>query len=268
MIDETTRCYRHPDRAAATGCQRCDRPICTADMHSASVGFHCPECVAETPQQVYRPQDLRFQPQVTIALIAVNVLVYLVQQGDNLITSDGLLFGPAVADGQYWRLLTSGFLHGSIFHIGFNMYLLWMLGRPLEKAFGTVKYLLLYFGSLFGGSAAVMFFNWNAPTLGASGAVLGLAGAMGAIYAARGFDIRQSPAFGLVVLNLLLPLLVPGISFWGHFGGVAAGALMASALIWLPERKQLPERLAVPLAAVIIVGLVGLGLFGAQAGLA
>lgn len=264
MIDETTTCYLHPDRVAATGCQRCGRPICAADMRQAAVGFHCPRCVADGGQQVYRARDLQFQPQITIALIAINVLAYLAQQSSAGLTGDGLLFGPAVVDGEYWRLLTGGFLHGSLIHIGFNMYLLWLLGRPLEQAFGSVKYLLMYFGSLFGGSAAVMFFNWGTPTLGASGAVLGLAGAMGAIYAARGFDVRQSPAFGLVMINLFLPLLIPRISFWGHFGGVAAGALVAFTLVWLPERKYIPSSAAVPLTVVVVAAMAALGVVGAQ----
>lgn len=266
MIDETTTCYLHPDRPAATGCQRCGRPICSGDMRQAAVGFHCPRCVANDGQRVYRARDLQFQPQVTIGLIALNVLAYFAQQGSVGVTNDGLLFGPAVVDGEYWRLLTGGFLHGSLIHIGFNMYLLWLLGRPLEQAFGPFKYLLMYFGALFGGSAAVMFFNWGTPTLGASGAVLGLAGAMGAIYAARGFDVRQSPAFGLVVINLLLPVLIPRISFWGHLGGVAAGALVAYTLVWLPERKLIPPGAAVPLTTVVVVALAALGVVGAQVG--
>lgn len=243
-------------------------------MKSASVGFHCPECVKEAGRQVYTPQSLQFQPLATQAIIAVNVVVYFAQQAVSGLTVDGLLFGPLVGEGEWWRLVTSGFLHGSLFHIGFNMYLLWMIGPQLEKAFGRAKFLLLYFGSLFAGAAGVTLFNWDAPTLGASGAVLGLAGAMGAVYQIRGFSFRQSPVFGLVVLNLALPILTSvvdfgfgQISFWGHFGGMAGGAAIAAVLIYLPEKGIIPKNLAVGAAAAAVVGFAVLGLIGAQLGL-
>ncbi len=234
-------------------------------MRPASVGFHCPECVKASGQQVYRPQDLAFQPRVTIALIALNVVAYLYQQSSPTPFDEGVLFGPLVGEGEWWRLVTSAFLHGGIIHIGFNMYLLWMLGRPLEKAFGAVKYLLLYFTSMFGGAAAVTIFDWGAPTLGASGAVLGLAGAMAAVYFARGADVRQSPAFTLVLLNLALPLIIPNVSFWGHLGGVVGGGFAALVLVWLPERKQMPKELAIPVAVGLMVGFAALGVVGGEA---
>ena len=143
-----------------------------------------------------------------------------------------------VQQGQWWRLLTSGFLHGSVLHVGFNMYLLYMLGPELERGFGSVRFALMYFGSLAGGALAVMLFDWDQPTLGASAAVLGLAGSMGIALHERGMKPQQSPVFGLVVLNLALPLLVPGISFWGHFGGVLAGLLIGYLVIWLPARSR------------------------------
>ncbi len=235
-------------------------------MHSASVGFHCPVCVAESGQQVHTPSDLQFQPQATLALIALNVVTFFVQQSST-ITDRGFVSGFTVAQGEWWRLVTSGFLHTSLFHIGFNMYLLWILGPQLERAFGKVKFLLIYFGSMLGGSAAVTFFNWPSGAIGASGAVLGLAGAMGAIYRIRGFDVRQSPVFGLVVLNLALPILTSvvdlgfgRISFWGHLGGMLGGAALAAVLVWLPERGTLPENIAVPAAfgAVAVFGILGL----------
>ena len=121
------------------------------------------------------------------------------------------------------------------------MYLLFMLGPQMEQGFGSLRFSLMYFGSLFGGALAVLIFDFAQPTLGASGAVLGLAGAMFVALWARGVNPRQSPVFGLVILNLALPLLVPGISFWGHFGGVAAGAALAAVLIWLPEKNLMPK---------------------------
>lgn len=178
---------------------------------------------------------------VTLTLIAVNVLLFAGQFAtQDLLTNLGLLHGPSVQAGHYWRILTSGFLHGSILHIGFNMYLLFVLGPQLEQGFGSLRFSMMYFGSLLGGSLAVLLFDFAQPTLGASGAVLGLAGASFMVQWGRGINPAQSPVFGLVVLNLALPLLLPGISFWGHLGGVVFGALMAFVLILLPEKSRTP----------------------------
>ena len=192
-----------------------------------------------------------------MALIAINALLYIGQMSSNGgITNAGLLYGPMVQQGQWWRLLTSGFLHGSVLHVGFNMYLLYMLGPELERGFGSVRFALMYFGSLAGGALAVMLFDWDQPTLGASAAVLGLAGSMGIALHERGMKPQQSPVFGLVVLNLALPLLVPGISFWGHFGGVLAGMLIGYLVIWLPARSQgssAGNTVSIGAAAVVLI---------------
>lgn len=176
---------------------------------------------------------------VTLTLIGLNLLLFIGQYlTQDLITNFGLLYGPAVEDGQYWRIITSGFLHGGVIHLAFNMYLLFMMGPELESNLGSRRFFLMYFGALIGGSLAVLSFGFMQPTLGASGAVLGLAGAMFVALWGRGISFKDSPVFGLVVINLLLPLLVPGISFWGHFGGVVAGGLMAFVMVWLPEKNR------------------------------
>jgi len=200
--------------------------------------------------------------------MGVTIVCYLAQmatQGN--VTNLGVLYGPAVQQGQWWRLLTSGFLHGSLLHIAFNLYLLYMLGPQLERRFGKPLFILMYLGALFGGSLAVMLFDWSQPTLGASAAVLGLAGTMGVALHEQGIKPQQSPVAGLVVLNLALPLLVPGISFWGHFGGVAAGALMGYLLVWLPARS--PGGTAsntVSIGAAAVVVLAALAVFAAIVG--
>lgn len=194
---------------------------------------------------------------VSLGLIVINIGLYLAQMSSgNLITNSGLLYGPAVQGGQWWRLISSGFLHGSLLHVGFNMYLLFMLGPHLERAYGSVRFSLMYAGSLVGGALGVMLFAWDQPTLGASGAVLGLAGAMGIALHERGIGLRQSPVFGLVVLNLALPLLVPGISFSGHFGGVVTGMLLGYLLVWLPARSHgasTGNTLSIGAAAVVLL---------------
>ncbi|MFT4653679.1 MAG: membrane associated rhomboid family serine protease [Patiriisocius sp.] len=177
---------------------------------------------------------------ITLSLMAANILFFAAQFAtQDMLTTMGLLYGPFVQDGQYWRIISSGFLHGSILHIAFNMYLLYMLGPQLEQTLGSLRFSLMYFGSLIGGSLAVLTFGFMQPTLGASGAVLGLAGAMFITLWGRGVSPTKSPVFGLVVLNLGLPLLIPGISFWGHFGGVVGGSVLAFVMVWLPEKSRI-----------------------------
>ena len=206
---------------------------------------------------------------VTLSLIGVNVLLFAGQfLSQDLLTNLALLHGPSVQSGQYWRIITSGFVHGSFIHIGLNMYLLFILGPQLERGFGSLRFSLTYFGSLFGGALAVLLFNFAQPTLGASGAVLGLAGAMFTTMWVHGFKPTNSPVFGLVILNLALPLLlpllsllgiaVPGISFWGHLGGVLAGALIAFVLVWLPSKNRTTlskNSLSQAAAVVVLLGV-------------
>jgi len=197
---------------------------------------------------------------VTLSLIVVNVLAFLAQQATRGgVDQWGVLFGPVVEAGQWWRLLSSGFLHGSLMHIGFNMFLLYALGSQLERGIGSARFALLYFGALFGGALTVMLFDWDQPTLGASGAVLGIAGGFAVALWSQGNDPRKSPIFGLVILNLGLPLLVPGISFWGHFGGVAAGALMAGLLIWWPTKNRALSKSTTLLNGTGALGVLAFG---------
>ncbi len=239
-------------------------------MRSASVGFHCPECVKSSGQKVYRPQDLVTEPRLTYAIIAINVLVFFAQMAtggtstrSGSLTRDGVLFGPLVEDGELWRIVTSGFLHGSIFHIGFNMYLLYIFGSMMERGIGPVRTGLIYAGGLFGGAAGVLLFNFGAPTLGASGAVLGLAAGAGALLATQG-RIEEAKRFAPVVgINVALPLLLPGISLWGHVGGIVGGAAVGVVLALLVKQEQASKAAAfgvvLALAALSFVAAMTLG---------
>lgn len=204
----------------------------------------------------------------SLTLIAITAAIFLAQiSTGGKVTNLGILYGPAVQSGQWWRIVSTGFLHGNMVHIAFNMYLLFVLGPQLERLFGSFRLLLIYFGALVGGSTTVMLFAWNQATLGASGAALGLAGAMGVALYERGVPPQKSPVFGLVILNLALPLLVPGISFWGHFGGIAAGALMGYVLIWLPARSPGATALNwTSLGTATVVVFAALGIFAARMG--
>jgi membrane associated rhomboid family serine protease len=257
VLDDNTMCYRHGDRVAAVSCQRCERPICPSCMTQASVGFHCPECTRSGGQRVVRARDLtNRRPPVTVGLIAINLVAFLLQRSvigpdGSTIGDRGLLFGPLVEDGEWWRVVTSGFLHANLLHIGFNMYALWIFGHPLERALGSVRFALSYLGGLLGGAVAVLVFNFTTPTLGASGAVLGLAGALAAVLWSRGIAITQTSLGGIFILNLALPLLIPRISFWGHFGGIAGGFAVGWLLSWLPDRYGRSMTSAVAAAAVL-----------------
>lgn len=258
LSDETT-CYRHDDRRAAVRCQRCERAICTSCMTPASVGFHCPSCVGEAGQRVIRPRDLQTsRPPAVMAIMAVTVVTFLLQGVviDGLsVEIWGLLVGPWVQDGDWWRVVTAGFLHADLIHIGFNMFMLWILGGGLERALGTTRFVIVYFAGLIGGSLAVLLFNFDSAGLGASGAVLGLAGASVAVLRANGRSIRETPFGGLLLFNLLLPILSPMISFWAHAGGAVFGFVAAWLMVSLPAQLGRPERDGTIAAAALCVVL-------------
>ncbi len=231
-------------------------------MRQASVGFHCPECTTKGAQKVIRPRDLIRRPVVTYTIMGLCVLAYMAQQGTQgtlePVTESGSLLGRLVRDGEWWRIVTSGFLHGGLFHIASNMYALYVFGPMLEQALGRFRFALVYAGGLFGGSLAVLAFNFEKETLGASGAVLGLAGGLAALLAAQGRSIMSTSLGGIFALNLLLPLLIPRISFWGHFGGIAGGFVVAFVLASLPRTIRGPKGMqAAAAAAVAIVVVLG-----------
>jgi membrane associated rhomboid family serine protease len=230
-------------------------------MTPTPVGMRCPEC-ARQRTKVRTAQTLTGEPRATQALIAANVLVFLgvaaggAGLGDNFLASQigqrGALFGPAVADGDFWRILTSGFIHAGPIHIAFNMYLLWILGTLLEPAIGSVRFLLIYFVSLLCGSFGVLLISPNSVAVGASGAVFGLMGAGVMILRNRGIDPRQSGLPLLIGLNLLITFILPGISIGAHIGGLIGGALAALLLFDVPQRVRLPQ-----VAPAVLAGALG-----------
>jgi membrane associated rhomboid family serine protease len=232
-------CYRHPDRRAGVICQRCDRPICPTCMHQASVGFHCPECTRGHRQQVVTARSLRTNPLVTTVLVAANLAIYIgMALSDGGMGSElgewgakGALYGPAVAAGDWWRPITSGFLHINLIHVGFNMFLLWQLGGLLEPAVKRWAFGALYLLSLLGGSFLTLVLDNDAVTVGASGAVFGLMGATFVAMRSRGINPFQTGIGPLIIINLLLTFAIPRISIGGHLGGLVAGAL-GGFILW------------------------------------
>ncbi|MGP3753649.1 rhomboid family intramembrane serine protease [Streptomyces sp. IBSNAI001] len=269
-------CYRHPDRETGIRCTRCDRPICTDCMIEASVGFHCPECVREGSGTGHHPAANRprtlaggsvaADPRlVTKILLGINLAVFIaVLAAGRPLLEDLLLFGRAhtddpaagwegVAEGQWYRLLTSMFLHQEVLHIAFNMLGLWWLGGPLEAALGRVRYLALYLLSGLAGSALTYWIAAPAQgTLGASGAVFGLLGATAVLMRRMNYDMR--PVIALLVVNLVFTFTWSGIAWQAHVGGLVAGALIAIAMVHAPrERRNLVQYGACGLVLLVVV---------------
>jgi membrane associated rhomboid family serine protease len=223
-------CYRHPDRRAGVICQRCDRPICPDCMRQASVGFHCPECTKSSGQKVLRPHDLVAKPIVTHVLIAINLAVFVygftgATTSDEMIIRGGVA-APLVAAGEWYRLVTSGFLHVSLIHVGFNMFILYRLGQILEPALGRLRFGIVYFVSMLAGSLGAIILQPNSLAVGASGAVFGLMGATVAVMRARGIDPMSTGLGGTIMLNLVITFAIPGISIGGHIGGLVGGLVV------------------------------------------
>ena len=232
-------------------------------MIPASVGFQCPECVKEGGKSV-RTARTSLGGRVTSdpgwvsrVIIGLNVVVFVVQQVVHGFTSRfidiGLAFDPAlghpvgVAHGEYYRLLTSAFMHGGVLHIAFNMYALYLFGPPLEAALGRVRFLALYLLAALGGSAlSYSFAVPNQPSLGASGAIFGLLGAY--LVVSRRFGRDTSGVLGLLAINFVLGFVLPNIDWRAHLGGLITGVLCAAALAYAPTKRR---------TAVQVAGLVG-----------
>ncbi len=201
----------------------------------------------------------------TYALIAINVVVFLLEIGfgsgglsgsGGKVSLDFGLYGPFVAGGEWYRLITSGFLHAGILHIGFNMFLLFVLGRLLEPALGTPRFLALYFASLLAGSFGALVVDPNALTVGASGAIFGLAGATFVIARGRGMDTLAGEIGFLILFNLVFSLVAPRISIGGHVGGLVGGVICALVIV-AGERGHLgPRRLPAEIAAMLAIAAV------------
>ncbi|MTD46949.1 rhomboid family intramembrane serine protease [Conexibacter sp. W3-3-2] len=265
-------CYRHPSRETRVSCSNCGRPICPDCMTSTPVGMRCPECSRDRTQ-VRTIQNVQAAVQLTPVLIAVCVIAGLASGSvgaggaGNQLFERGALFGPLIAlDHEYWRLITGGFLHSGLIHLGFNMYLLWMLGNLLEPALGQVRFGLLYFTSLLAGSAGALLVEPNAVTVGASGAVFGLMAAAFLELRQRGFDPMASGIGPLILLNLVITF-VPGfnISIGGHIGGLIGGAIAITLIQQTSSKQRRPYGIAGLIVLCVVFAVVGV--VAADAGL-
>jgi membrane associated rhomboid family serine protease len=229
-------------------------------MHQASVGFHCPECTRSGGQKVVRGRNLGGGANViTNALIALNVAVYVWGIGDggstrDQVIRDGGIAAPLVADGEWYRIVTSGFLHENLIHIGLNMWVLYQLGMLMEPVLGRLRFGLVYAVSLLSGSFGVLLLQPDTLAVGASGAIFGLMGAAVAALRSRGINPFQTGIGTAVMLNLLITFTIPGISIGGHVGGLVGGFVAGWIL------TDLAPRLKDDVVPVGLVALMGLAL--------
>jgi membrane associated rhomboid family serine protease len=265
-------CYRHPNRETFVSCSECGRPICAECMTPAPVGQRCPEHSGK-PQGTRRiSAGVRrgaFEGTgalVTKILLGVNILVYVITaaQGGGLnapggkLFRDWELFGPAVANGDWWRLITSAFLHANLLHIAFNMYFLWFVGSAVEQALGRGRFILIYFVSALAGSAGALVLTPTEFTVGASGALFGLLGAALVLERQRNFVLGGS-ALALIVINLILSFTLSNISVGGHIGGLIGGILCTLVLSKFGRGHAAYSRVGLwGIAGVLGVGLLSI----------
>jgi membrane associated rhomboid family serine protease len=268
-IPQTATCFRHPGREAGRRCTRCGRPACSECLVQASVGSHCVECAkAARPNVATRARywNARQPTLVTYTLMAINIGVFLwiaATYPDTLTGRASLvpdnpqvdlgLFEPFLVDGEWYRLVTAGFLHFGIIHLAFNMLLLFQLGQLLEPAIGRVRFALLYFAALLGGSAGSLILQPDGFHGGASGAVFGLMGAAFVGMRNRGVNPFSTGLGTTLLLNLFITFTIPGISIGGHIGGIVGGAA-AGWVILAPPYKRLPAwaSYAAPVAVIAL----------------
>lgn len=234
------------------------------------MGYQCVDCIAEggrtqrhaTTVAGARPSGRDLMIPV---LIAINVAVFavtVVQAGSLGGNSASELFQQwalapvAVADGDAWRLVTSGFLHFGPIHLAMNMLVLWIIGRDLEAVLGRSRFLAVYLVSLLGGSAVVFALEQvSSLTAGASGAIYGLMGALLMVL----LRLRRSPgpALFIIGINVVITFTVPGISLYGHLGGLLFGTMAAAAMVYAPpNRRTLVQIGAVAALLAVVAALV------------
>ncbi|HVB27189.1 MAG TPA: rhomboid family intramembrane serine protease [Mycobacteriales bacterium] len=268
-------CYRHPGQETYVACTRCERPICPDCMHAASVGFHCPDCVragtrsVRAPRSAFGGRAVR-SADVTIGLIAINVGVFVATAagGTSLAFAGGssplylrfaLIPGFIAEQHQYYRLLTSMFLHFGLAHIAFNMLALFYVGPTLERALGRVRYLALYLLAGLGGSVlSYLLGSVGQASAGASGAIFGLFAALFVVLRRQGLDPRG--VVGLIAINLVFTFASPFIDKWGHVGGLATGAVLAWVLAYAPRgpRRSLVQGVGAGIVCLLLVAVTAL----------
>jgi membrane associated rhomboid family serine protease len=202
-----------------------------------------------------------------MTLIAINVIVFVAEfvtggpvlnGSSGVVVNKGVLWGPAIVhQHQYWRLITSGFLHDGLLHILFNMLFLWIIGPQLERAIGSFNFAVVYFVSLLAGSFGALLFQPGVPTLGASGALFGLLGALIVVARDRGISIWRSGLGPILVINLVFSVAVRNISIGGHLGGFVGGLVSGWLVVQLSQHRRLPAAALAGCALVALASVAG-----------
>jgi membrane associated rhomboid family serine protease len=265
-------CYRHPGRETNVHCSNCGRPICPDCMTVTPVGMRCPECARERTRVTRMTPGIHMgRAPATYALIAINVIAFIAEvgagasvgpsfQAGGSVFRDFSLYGPAVADGEWYRVITAGFLHAGVLHILFNMVALYILGSLLEPGIGTPRFLAVYFVSLLAGSFGALLLSPDAHTVGASGAVFGLMSTAFIVARHRGVEQLAGQIGFYIILNIVFTLSWAQVSVGGHFGGLIAGALCGFLIVFAERRARRPVELEVlgmaALAAISVAGAI------------
>jgi membrane associated rhomboid family serine protease len=275
-IDTRPFCAFHSDRRAGVVCQRCDKPICPACMHQASVGFHCPDCAKQGKQKVVRGKAAFGRnpsaTPLTFVLIAINIVVFVYEvsqgtsRGEYVVNIDyGLNADFISQNGEWYRIITAGFLHASLIHLGLNMWALYVLGPLVERSLGRLRFGIVYGAALIAGSAGALIIDPHALTVGASGAIYGLLGALVILFRNRGISVWQSGLGITILINAVITVAIPGISWGGHLGGFVGGLLVTLVLVEGPKYVRNRDAL-VWIAGALIPVFFAISLAAASAG--
>jgi membrane associated rhomboid family serine protease len=262
-------CPRHPDRVAYVRCQRCGRPVCPECQRPAAVGVQCVDCVKEQARTVRSTRtvfggNVTDTPVVSYAIIAICVVVFVLQQMLPRLTDD-IAFVPVLGAHEPWRFLTAAFAHGSVTHILFNMFALWVVGAQyLERLLGAARYAAVYLISAIGGSVVYelmaspprdqldVYSLWLTPAVGASGAVFGLFGAL--LVLNRHLGRSSAGMYATIAINAVIGFVVPNVAWQAHLGGLLTGAALAAVISWTTPAQR--RRWQWPGMALVVVLLV------------
>jgi membrane associated rhomboid family serine protease len=269
-------CVRHPDRPTGVKCARCERPACPECLREAPVGYQCVDCVNEGRRTQRRPvtiagAQLNSRLVVVPIIVVVNVAVFafnayqaqsISQNVQSQSWQDWVLVPGLVQNGEWWRLITSGFLHIGFTHLALNMVSLWIIGRELEVVFGKLRFLALYLVSMIGGSTAVYILSASGAA-GASGAIYGLMGAL--LVTVIRLKLPLGQVIAVIVLNLALSFSgLLAISWEAHIGGLITGAAVAVGFLYPPAqvRNQVQTATVIGVLVVLVVLMLGIGDLG------
>ena len=258
-------CFHHPDRETGRACTRCGRPACADCLQQASVGSHCFECIRDAQPQTSERLRRQWRGAELLgvkAIIGMNVIAYLAMSasgggnpmGGGSGSVDWALFGPAVADGEWYRIVTSGFVHYGILHLAMNMYILYNVALALERSAGTRRFLLLYTVSLLAGSFGALLLDPLALTGGASGAVFGVAAATTVALHSRGVGFMNTGFGPLLLINVVLSFAIPQVSIGGHLGGLVGGTVAGYAML---HPRATSRTAAAGIGAVTVCSVAG-----------